>query len=126
MERAFRGFDTDLDIRPIRHHQKTGSVRTCSCGCFSYYVTFHMERQLAPVLFKDDDTQTAEAARTTRARSPQHVAPTGRAQQDPHQAHRGRRAGPQLRHLAQDDLAAITANKIQPLNTDLPVLFFSR
>ena len=34
VERAFRAFNTDLDIRPIRHRTETGSGRTCSCGCF--------------------------------------------------------------------------------------------
>ena len=33
VERAFRAFNTDLDIRPIRHRTETGSARTCSCGC---------------------------------------------------------------------------------------------
>jgi hypothetical protein len=33
VERAFRAFNTDLDIRPIRHRTETGSGRTCSCGC---------------------------------------------------------------------------------------------
>ena len=33
VERAFRAFSTDLDIRPIRHRTETGSAPTCSCGC---------------------------------------------------------------------------------------------
>ena len=33
VERAFRAFNTDLDIRPIRHRTETGSAHTCSCGC---------------------------------------------------------------------------------------------
>ena len=33
VERAFRAFNTDLDIRPIRHRTETGSGHTCSCGC---------------------------------------------------------------------------------------------
>ena len=33
VERAFRAFNTDLDIRPIRTAPRTGSARTCSCGC---------------------------------------------------------------------------------------------
>ena len=32
VERAFRAFNTDLDIRPIRHRTETGSAPTCSCG----------------------------------------------------------------------------------------------
>jgi len=32
IERAFRAFNTDLDIRPVRHRTRTRSERTCSCG----------------------------------------------------------------------------------------------
>jgi len=39
----------------------------------SYYITFYIERALAPMLFRDDDKEAAEAART----SP--VAPTQRS-----------------------------------------------
>ena len=65
VERAFRGFNTDLDIRPIRHRTEDRVRAHVFLRMLSYYVTFHMERQLAPVLFKDDDTQAAEAARTS-------------------------------------------------------------
>ena len=33
VERAFRAFNTDLDIRPIRHRTEDRVRRTCSCGC---------------------------------------------------------------------------------------------
>ena len=33
VERAFRAFNTDLDIRPIRHRTEDRSAPTCSCRC---------------------------------------------------------------------------------------------
>ena len=33
VERAFRAFNTDLDIRPIRHRTEDRVRGTCSCGC---------------------------------------------------------------------------------------------
>ena len=82
----------------------------------SYYVTFHMERQLAPMLFKDDDKQTAEAARTSPV-APRFV-PSARSK-DPHQAHRGREPVHSFATLLKD-LATIAANRVQPLDADLP------
>jgi len=64
VERIFRGFNTDLDIRPIRHRSEE-RVREC--------VRAHalLLRQLPhgalarPLLFKDDDHEAAEAQRTS-------------------------------------------------------------
>ncbi len=61
VERVFRSFNTDIDIRPIRH-RSTERVRThVFLRMLSYYVSFHMEQKLAPILFRDDDKTSAEA-----------------------------------------------------------------
>ena len=118
VERAFRGFNTDLDIRPIRHRTEDRVRAHVFLRMLSYYVSFHMERQLAPVLFKDDDTQTAEAART----SP--VAPARRSERALNKIHTKHTEDDEPVHsfaTLLKDLATIAANKVQPLNTDLPV-----
>ena len=65
VERAFRAFNTDLDIRPIRHRTEERVRAHVLLAMLSYYVTFHMERALSPMLFRDDDKEAAEAARTS-------------------------------------------------------------
>ncbi len=65
VERAFRAFNCDLDIRPIRHRSQERVRTHVFLRMLSYYVSFHMERALAPMLFKDDDHDNAEAARTS-------------------------------------------------------------
>ena len=72
-ERAFRAFDIDLDIRPIRHRTET-QVRThVFLRMLSYYISWHMQARLAPVLFADDDKPAAQATR------PSPVAPATRS-----------------------------------------------
>jgi hypothetical protein len=73
VERAFRAFSTDLDIRPIRHRTEDRVRAHVFLRMLSYYITWHMQARLAPVLFTDDDKQAARAAR----RSP--VAPAARS-----------------------------------------------
>ena len=65
VERAFRAFNTDLDIRPIRHRSEERVRAHVFLRMLSYSVTFHMERALAPMLFRDDDKAAAEAAGTS-------------------------------------------------------------
>jgi hypothetical protein len=73
VERAFRAFNTDLDIRPIRH-RTADRVRThVFLRMLSYYISWHMQARLAPLLFTDDDKQAAQAAR------PSPVAPASRS-----------------------------------------------
>jgi transposase len=64
VERAFRSHKTvDLKVRPI-HHRKEDRVRAHVFLCMlAYYVEWHMRRALAPLLFEDDDKETAEALR---------------------------------------------------------------
>ena len=73
VERAFRAFNTDLDIRPIRHRTEDRVRAHVFLRMLSYYITWHMQARLAPVLFADDDKPAAQAAR------PSPVAPAARS-----------------------------------------------
>jgi hypothetical protein len=73
VERAFRAFNTDLDIRPIRHRTEERVRAHVFLRMLSYYITWHMQARLAPILFTDDDKQAAQAAR------PSPVAPAARS-----------------------------------------------
>ena len=116
VERVFRSFNTDIDIRPIRH-RSTERVRThVFLRMLSYYVSFHMEQKLAPILFRDDDKTSAEAERT----SP--VAPALRSQHALDKIHTKRTENGEPVHSFQSlmrDLATICANKVQPNTSDL-------
>src|SRR2546425_466318 len=74
VERAFRSHKTvDLKVRPI-HHRNGDRVRAHVFLCMlAYYVEWHMRRALAPLLFEDDEKETAEALR------PSVVAPAQRS-----------------------------------------------
>ena len=63
VERAFRGFSSELDIRPIRHRLADRVRAHVFLRMLSYYVAWHMKEALAPVLFKDDDKEAAREAR---------------------------------------------------------------
>jgi len=65
VERAFRAFNTDLDIRPIRHRTEDRVRAHVFLRMLSYYTTWHMQARLAPLLFTDDDKPAAQAARTS-------------------------------------------------------------
>lgn len=64
VERAFRSYKTvDLKVRPIYHHL-ADRVRAHVFLCMlAYYVEWHMRQKLAPILFDDDDPETAKALR---------------------------------------------------------------
>ncbi len=74
VERAFRAFNTDLDIRPIRHRTEDRVRAHVFLRMLSYYLSWHLQNRLAPLLFTDDDKPAASAARTSpvapAARSP--------------------------------------------------------
>jgi DDE family transposase len=78
VERAFRAFNTDLDIRPIRHRTEDRVRAHVFLRMLSYYLSWHMQARLAPALFTDDDKATAQASRTSpvapAARSPRALA----------------------------------------------------
>jgi len=64
VEKAFRACKTfSLKVRPIHHHLPD-RVRAHVFLCMlAYYVEWHMRQKLAPILFEDDDKQTAESLR---------------------------------------------------------------
>src|SRR6516225_6422715 len=67
VERAFRAFNTDLDIRPIRHRTQDRVRAHVFLRMLSYYLSWHLQARLAPILFTDDDEPAASAARSARA-----------------------------------------------------------
>jgi transposase len=116
VERVFRGFNTDLDIRPIRHRTETRVRVHVFLRMLSYYVSFAMAHTLAPMLFKDDDPAGATALRD----SP--VAPAMRSRSAQAKASTKVSADHMPVHsfaTLMEDLATVTANRIQPRDTDL-------
>jgi Transposase DDE domain len=73
VERAFRAFNTDLDIRPIRHRTEDRVRAHVFLRMLSYYLSWHLQARLAPLLFTDDDKPAAQATR------PSPVAPAARS-----------------------------------------------
>jgi hypothetical protein len=117
VERAFRAFNTDLDIRPIRHHTATRVRAHVFLRMLSYYITWHMHARLAPLLFTDDDKAAAEATR------PSPVAPAVRSPRALAKAAAKRTEGNLPVHSLTSllaDLATICLNQIQPADRDLP------
>jgi hypothetical protein len=117
VERAFRAFNTDLDIRPIRHRTEERVRAHVFLRMLSYYITWHMHDRLAPLLFTDHDKPAAQAAR----RSP--VAPAARSPQALAKAAAKRTDGGLPVHSLTSllaDLATICLNQIQPADPALP------
>jgi hypothetical protein len=117
VERAFRAFNTDLDIRPIRHRTEDRVRAHVFLRMLSYYLSWHMQARLAPALFTDDDKQAASAART----SP--VAPAARSPRAQAKAATKQTPGDLPVHsfatlLA--DLGTICLNTIAPADPALP------
>jgi hypothetical protein len=111
VERVFRGLNTDLLIRPIRHRLADRVRAHVLIRMLAYHVTWHMQQRLAPMLFKDDDPAAGKAAR------PSPVAP---AQRSPaalaKAATKATPGGGPVHSFATllDDLATIAASCIQP------------
>jgi hypothetical protein len=117
VERAFRAFNTDLDIRPIRHRTETRVRAHVFLRMISYYITWHMQARLAPILFTDDDKATAQATR----HSP--VAPAVRSPRAQAKAATKRTPDNLPVHSFDTllrDLATICLNHIQPADPALP------
>jgi Transposase DDE domain len=117
VERAFRAFNTDLDIRPIRHRTEDRVRAHVFLQMLSYYLSWHMQARLAPLLFTDDDKQTAQAAR------PSPVAPAARSPRALAKAATKQTPGDLPVHsfatlLA--DLGTICLNTIAPADPALP------
>jgi transposase len=118
VERAFRSLKTvDLHVRPI-HHRQPDRVRAHILLCMlAYYVEWHMRKNLAPLLFDDDDKIAAQNLRASV------VAPAQRS------------TAAQLKSLSKrthdhfpvhsfqtllGDLATIVSNHVQPKNASTP------
>jgi hypothetical protein len=117
VERAFRAFNTDLDIRPIRHHTEERVRAHVFLRMLSYYITWHMHDRLAPILFTDDDKAAAETAR------PSPVAPAARSPHALAKAAAKHTEGGLAVHSFTSllaDLATICLNHIQPADPALP------
>jgi Transposase DDE domain len=117
VERAFRAFNTDLDIRPIRHRTENRVRAHVFLRMLSYYLTWHMQARLAPMLFRDDDKPAAETAR----QSP--VAPATRSPRALRKAATKRTLDDLPVHSFETllrDLATICLNQIQPADPALP------
>jgi hypothetical protein len=117
VERAFRAFNTDLDIRPIRHRTEDRVRAHVFLRMLSYYLSWHMQARLAPVLFTDDDKQTAQAAR------PGPVAPAVRSPRALAKAATKQTPGDLPVHsfaTLLTDLATICLNTIAPTDPALP------
>jgi Transposase DDE domain len=117
VERAFRAFNTDLDIRPIRHRTETRVRAHVFLRMLSYYITWYMQARLAPLLFTDDDKPAARAAR------PSPVAPAARSPRAPAKAATKQAPGDLPVHSFHSllaDLATICLNTIQPADPALP------
>src|SRR5512133_315568 len=111
VERVFRGLNTDLLIRPIRHRLDGRARAPVLIRMLAYHVTWHLQQRLAPMLFKDDDPATGKAARPSPVapaqRSPSALAKAAaKVTTDGHPVHSFATL------LA--DLATIAANHIQP------------
>jgi Transposase DDE domain len=117
VERFFRGMNSELDIRPIRHHLADRVRAHVFLRMLSYYVSWHMKQHLAPILFQDHDKDQAKAKRANP------VAPAQRSDRALAKASRKRTEDSQPVHsftsLLQD-LGTICANHVQPNDADLP------
>lgn len=117
VERAFRAYNGDLDIRPIRH-RKAERVRAHLFLCMlAHYVEWHMLERLTPMLFADDNRAGAEAARETP------VHPAARSQSAEAKARTKRNADGEPVHSFASllaDLATIAVNRVQPTDPDVP------
>jgi hypothetical protein len=117
VERAFRAFNTDLDIRPIRHRTADRVRAHVFLRMLSYYLTWHMQARLAPLLFTDDDKPAAQAAR------PSPVAPAARSPRALAKAATKHTPGDLPVHSFSSllaDLATICLNTIAPADPALP------
>jgi hypothetical protein len=117
VERAFRAFSTDLDIRPIRHRTEDRVRAHVFLRMISYYITWHMQARLAPLLFTDDDKPAAQAARQSpvapAARSPKALAKAATK-------HTPAAVPVHSFHSLLTDLATICLNTITPADPALP------
>ena len=111
VERAFRSLKTvDLKVRPI-YHWLDDRIRAHVFMCMlSYYVEWHMRKNLAPILF--DDHQRAEAEHQRESI----VAPAPRSSAATRKDQRKRTDGDEPVHSFQtmlDDLGTLAKNRVR-------------
>jgi hypothetical protein len=117
VERAFRAFNTDLDIRPIRHRTEDRVRAHVFLRMLSYYLSWHLQARLAPLLFTDDDKPAAQATR------PGPAAPAARSPRALAKAATKHTPGDLPVHSFSSlltDLATICLNTIAPADPALP------
>jgi hypothetical protein len=117
VERAFRAFNTDLGIRPIRHRTENRVRAHVLLRMLSYYLSWHLQARLAPLLFTDDDKAAAQATR------PSPVAPATRSPRALAKAATKHTPGNLPVHSFTSlltDLATICLNTITPADPALP------
>jgi Transposase DDE domain len=111
VERVFRGLNSDLLVRPIRHRLEDRVRAHVLIRMLAYYVTWHMQQRLAPMLFKDHDPAAGKAARPSPV-APAQRSPSARAKAATKVTADGGPVHSFQTLLA--DLATIAANHIQP------------
>jgi hypothetical protein len=111
VERVFRGLNSDLLVRPIRHRLQDRVRAHVLIRMLAYYVTWHMQQRLAPMLFKDHDPAAGKAARPSPV-APAQRSPSARAKAATKLTADGGPVHSFQTLLA--DLATIAANHIQP------------
>ena len=117
VERVFRAFNTDLGIRPIRHRTEDRVRAHVFLRMLSYYLSWHLQARLAPLLFTDDDKPAARATR------PSPVAPAARSPRALAKAATKHTPGDLPVHSFTSlltDLATICLNTIAPADPALP------
>ena len=116
VERFFRTLNTELDVRPIRHRLADRVRAHLFLRMLSYYLSWHMKQDLAPILFYDHDKPAARAKRTDPVAAAQRSNPalakaSRKRTEDDYPVH-------SFTSLLAD-LATICANHIQPAH-DVP------
>jgi len=111
VERAFRTLKSvDLEVRPI-YHRKDERIRAHVLLCMlAYYVVWHMQRALAPLLFADEDPN---AGRDRRASI---VAPAKRSESAERKVRRKKNEDGLPVHSFRTllrDLATLTKNRVR-------------
>ena len=117
VERAFRMAKSDLAIRPIHVYTAT-HVRAHVFLCMlALYVEWHMRRRLAPMLFQDDEKESAREERASPV-APAEVSASAKSRADSkltadgHPVHSFR--------TLMEDLATLTLNEVSlPGNPEL-------
>ena len=116
VERFFRTLNSELDVRPIRHRLADRVRAHMFLRMLSYYLSWHMKQDLAPILFHDHDKPAAAAKRTdpvaaAQRSNPALVKASRKRTEDDYPVH-------SFTSLLAD-LATVCANHIQPAH-DMP------